>query len=273
MAIGQPLTHKLRHDMRAIPDDNLGYPVLITFASGGTGSGFYLNDGDNLHLATARHVILNPKTGLFRDNTLELLSYGKDPGDTSQTKFTLDLPTLAADHIRSDAQRDLAVVRLGKFMPDTSVSLSPGVALTRIAQSGIVGVHKSAVRKFADVMVANAVITFGYPVSLGLKHVPQISYERPLLRRGIVAGKNEQYGTLILDCPVYPGNSGGLVLEIEEDGLETKLYAIGLALQFVPAVQPWFDASGNQGGVGVVNSGYSIAAPIDAVLDLMTTLP
>jgi hypothetical protein len=36
---------------RAIPDDNLAYPVLITLKNGSTGSGFFVNTGRAVYLA------------------------------------------------------------------------------------------------------------------------------------------------------------------------------------------------------------------------------
>jgi hypothetical protein len=49
--------------MRAIPDDNLAYPVLLTLKGVGQGSGLYLNVNGKLYLVTAKHVIFDPKTG------------------------------------------------------------------------------------------------------------------------------------------------------------------------------------------------------------------
>jgi hypothetical protein len=45
---------------RAIPDDNLAYPVLITLGNGSSGSGFFLNTSDAVYLVTAKHVLFNP---------------------------------------------------------------------------------------------------------------------------------------------------------------------------------------------------------------------
>lgn len=47
---------------RAIPDDNLAYPVLISLGNGTSGSGFYLNSSDAVYLVTAKHVLFEPDT-------------------------------------------------------------------------------------------------------------------------------------------------------------------------------------------------------------------
>jgi hypothetical protein len=84
---------------RAIPDDNLAYPVLITLktANGtlGYGSGVYLSTDNAMYLVTAKHV-LDP--GLpdatqrvpFPDMWLELLSYSKHLPNPTQISITVD---------------------------------------------------------------------------------------------------------------------------------------------------------------------------------------
>jgi Trypsin-like peptidase domain len=257
--------------MRAIPDDNLAYPVLIVLDKGGTGSGFYLTDGNCLYLVTARHVLFDAASGALQDSSALLRAMEK----TRRTRRRRSLLSTCRNYsltISALMQRGMSR-SLGSRRHTKSVSLPLGVTKTAEAKSGIVLVPTSSIRRFADVMVANQVVTFGYPVSLGLKNLPQIDYERPLLRRGIIAGKNEANGTIVLDCPLYPGNSGGLVLEAETEGLGMRFHAIGIVSQYVPAVQPWFDAGGKEAGKGLVNSGYSIASPMDVAIDLIKQLP
>ena len=66
--------------------------------------------------------------------------------------------------------------------------------------------------------------------------------------------------TIILDCPAYPGNSGGLVIEIERIGVANyNLSPIGIVSEYVP-----FYKKVTQ------NSGYSIVVPMDAVNELIS---
>jgi hypothetical protein len=259
--------------MRAIPENNLGYPVLVTLDNGSTGSGFYLHDDPYLHFVTAKHVLFDNKSGNLLADIARLTSYGNDLNDKSKMVLTLDLRALLDHHLVTDTKRDLAIVRLARRAVDPYREFAPGVTIISESRSGVVAVHRDNIRKFDEILISNQVVIFGYPISLGLKNLPQIDYERPLLRKGIVAGKNEAQGTIILDCPAYAGNSGGLVLEIEQDPHAFLYRAIGLVSQFVPAIQPWFDMKGEQAGTGVVNSGYSIATPIDSAIDLAHSLP
>ena len=83
---------------------------------------------------------------------------------------------------RVDHGLDVAVVRIG-FRDITTQKLhtSPNAVILEYSQTGIVGVAVDSVRLYNDVMVANNVYIFGYPVSLGLPHIPQLDFSRPLL--------------------------------------------------------------------------------------------
>lgn len=128
-------------------------------------------------------------------------------------------------------------------------------------------------KKYAEVLIGNEVFIFGYPTSIGIKNVPQIDYTRPLLRKGIIAGKNEDKKNIILDCPVYYGNSGGPVVEVEEEGgTIRKFRVVGIISQFVPFEQEWFNLQHGYTNKDLENSGYSIATPLDAALELINDL-
>jgi hypothetical protein len=79
---------------RAIPEDNLAYPVLLTFKNGATGSAFYLNTDDATYLVTPKHVLFDPDTKKLRDVSLEALSYSKDLADPGRNLLAVDLSLL-----------------------------------------------------------------------------------------------------------------------------------------------------------------------------------
>jgi hypothetical protein len=126
-------------------------------------------------------------------------------------------------------------------------------------------------RKFDDVIISNEIFILGYPVSLGTTEIKQINYDLPLVRKGIVAGKNYENKTLILDCPVYGGNSGGLALEVNQDvPSETNIHLIGVVVQFVPFVEEWQNTKfPSLYNTHYQNSGYSIALPVDFIIELI----
>ena len=112
--------------------------------------------------------------------------------------------------------------------------------------------------------IGNEVIAFGYPTSLSLQENKQLNHLYPLLRKGMVAGRNLERRSIILDCPVYYGNSGGPVVQVETTPSGKNTFSmIGVIGEFVPFIdrgQTFFTAN---------NSGYSIATPMDFVFDLI----
>jgi hypothetical protein len=261
---------------RALPDDNLAYPVLITLKRG-TGSGFFLNTAEAVFLVTAKHVFFDPDTQKLRDDQAELTSYSKDPSDQENNVMLLNLDALqVAGAIKGHSLHDIAVVKIGiisdKEEPPNNtqdsgkhtLSAIPGVIVSKMSKLGIVGVSLDHIKTFDQVLIGNDVIVFGYPTSLGLQAKPQFDLHRPLLRKGIVAGQNLQSRSIVLDCPVYWGNSGGPVIQVEATNPFQKSFSvIGVVGELVPFV--------DQGHTFMTanNSGYSIATPMDFVLELV----
>lgn len=256
---------------RAIPDDNLAYPVLVQLDAGSTGSGFFLNTAMDAHFVTASHVLFDEVSGNLKGKKATLLSYSKDPKETRKNSIKLDLPSLlAAKKIRKHPTQDVTTVHIGTF-EDGRIKPVSGVAAVQ-GSPGILGVGINNVKRFSDVLTANQIYVFGYPTSIGLKEIPQVDPLRPLLRVGIVAGTNPARKTIILDCPSYPGNSGGPVLEVEEvDPFNRHFQVIGVVSQFVSFAETWVNVTHKYQNLTLSNSGYTVAVPMDAVLEL--TIP
>lgn len=255
---------------RAIPDDNLAYPVLVTVTQAGTGSGFFLNTTHSEFFVTAKHVLFDPKTGTLAGPACSLVSYARDPKEVTKNEFQLNLQQLSAGgYVVSHSTADVAIVKIGTVNEGKLTPLA-GTTVVTVAPSGILGVAEENLRPFADVLVANEVFIFGYPISIGLKHLPQIDYAKPLLRKGIIAGKNDALRTLILDCPVYWGNSGGPVLEVESEGFNKRFKIVGVVSQFIPLVETWRNETQGYQNIDVSNSGYSVASPMDPVVELVS---
>jgi hypothetical protein len=284
---------------RSIPDDNLAYPILISVGNVSSGSGFFLNTVHSIYLVTAKHVLFNQSNQTLLSSHLELLSYSENPADPTKISIGVDLAMLQSEgKLKPHPTQDVVVVELfsvddqpapispaqtsanttpppsaipttkqGEASVKRRIYPFPGVSVENMATSGILGVDINAVKTFDQVLTGNEVILFGYPSSLALKEVQQLDPSRPLLRKGIVAGTNPERRSIILDCPVYFGNSGGPVLEMDKEGFQTRFRIIGVVDQYVPFVQ----AGGSQTFAMQIlsNSGYSIATPMDYVLELI----
>lgn len=265
--------------IRAIPNDNLAYPVLITHEAGGTGTGFYLSTDKYIYLVTARHILFNDESPnkprfTLKSNSIKLLSYPHDPKERGKIVLKMDLKSLNnSGNLRYHRTRDVAIVRVARKIKSedqrTFVKTLDGVKITKKTTSGIIGVNISSLKKYEQVLTANEVFIFGYPTSLGIKNIPQIDYLKPLLRKGIVAGKNDKEKTIIIDCPSYPGNSGGPVLEVEQVGLGYNFNIIGIVSEFIPFAETWKNVTHGYKNLTISNSGYSVVTPIDVVHELI----
>jgi hypothetical protein len=248
---------------RAFPDNNLGYPVLISIA-GGSASGFYYNTGKSIYLVTAAHVLypVENKLWTLRSNKIDLLSYS-DASDQLADRMEIDAQKLGDANFIHHATADVAVVKLFDVIGSASSRPLPGVRWQQNSKQGLVTANPEAVAKMEDVLIGDDVFVFGYPISIGLKEGLQFDPERPLLHKGIVAGINRFQHSVIIDCPAYPGNSGGPVIEADTvDSITRRFRVIGVMDQMIP-----YD--GRDRAMGVMNSGYSVIVPMDYVLELV----
>jgi hypothetical protein len=269
--IGTLSIGRVAEAQRAIPDDNLAYPVLITLKNGNAGSGFFLNCGTAVYLVTAKHVLFDPATQKLLDVSADLLSYSRDPADSTRNLQTLDLSTLQKDgNIKPHPSEDVVVIKVFTTERATSGSLLtvvPGVIIKEQSKGGVLGVALDNVKTLDQVLTGNEVMVFGYPISLGLQQLPKLDVQHPLLRKGIVAGINREKRSIILDCPSYFGNSGGPVLEVDRELFKTSFKIIGVISQYVPFVDTGVSKTFMMQMAS--NSGYSIATPMEFVLELV----
>jgi hypothetical protein len=274
---------------RALPEDNLGYPVLVTIGNG-QASGFYARDTKSVFFVTAKHVLFDPgkKWGL-RAPTATLLSYGASLKEAGRNLLTLDLAKLSDQgNVKADPSEDVAIVKIATqpanppspttpaeptapLPPASLVFASPieGVTINERTNSGpvIVDVSK-AVKTFDHVLIGNDVLLSGYPVSLALVANPKIDFSRLLLR--VVAGEDVPEHSIILDCPSYEGDSGAPIIEVDTiSAFEKSFSVIGVMNSFVPSVDVLKSQHFGYSNTTVENSGYSIITPMDYVLELM----
>lgn len=262
--------------MRHIPENNLAYPVLIKMDTNGCGSGFFLKSKNSLYLVSAKHVFLNQSDdSLLCKKEFSITSYAQDILIKEPMKITIQIELLK-NEIKKHNIYDVVVIKIGdlKFNPETKIEnviFLDGVNATQLPEGFlIVWTSEEQIKKYDDVLISNDIYILGYPVSVGEKGNDQIDKDRPLLRKGIVAGKNESKRTIILDSPVYFGNSGGLVIEKEENNGIPSFLPIGIITQYIPFVEELFSLQHKEiVSINRANSGYSIAVSIDTILDLI----
>jgi hypothetical protein len=257
---------------RRIPDNHLSLPVAITRAGANApiGSGFYLHDATSQYLVTAKHVLYDGST--LRAASVDISSPARDLNDKTFARYRLSLSEMAAaGALIPHVSQDVVIARIGSVRDDAGqlkVTPLPGVQRLAMPPSGTIGARLNQVLRYAEVLIANEVIVFGYPASIGMRQVPQIDFTRPLLRRGIVAGTNDTLKSIIIDTPLHPGNSGGPVIQVTTVGRGAAFHVIGVAIQQVPFEHRVADPDIEF--LLRANSGYSIAASMDSVLELIT---
>jgi hypothetical protein len=260
--------------MRSIPDDNLAYPVMIVMNTGSTGSGFLLNIETALFFITAKHVLFDD-SGNLRGITASLICQNKDINDDSTTNFAADFAVLQMNgNVLSHAAKDVAAIKIADnvTLPDGGYTSNviAGVTIALEGNSQLVSVSaQDTVKKIDDVLISNDIFLYGYPSSLGLKQSPQFDYTKPLLRKGIIANIHKPFGTIILDCPVYYGNSGGPVVQVSLEGMQYRHYVIGVVSQFIPYSENWQNLSNGLVHTEISNSGYSVAVAMDYVFEMI----
>ena len=259
--------------IRAIPENNLAYPALITIDNGVQGSGFFINNGKRFYFVTAKHVLQN-ELGKRHGNIATILCYPPELFSKGKIILEIDLSIQSAqNNIKVHPTHDVAVVEIGLVSPkdnDYSISVYHGIRIKQMVGSGIMSLHIHSVTLFDNVLISNQVYVFGYPNSIGIRNIPQIDYDVPLLRTGIIAGINRKSGYIILDCPIYQGNSGGPVVQVEQTEIGKHIFTvIGVISQFVPFTEIWENKTNRYSNINISNSGYAVVTPIDKVLELI----
>lgn len=260
---------------RELLKEYLANPVLVRLSTGQEASGFYVADGTNVFFVTARHVFFDATGTNLLTTACTLLSWPEDLARNDRIVLELQLGTLLVNgHLRCLTNQDIAVARVATTIPSGQFATLNG-EVAFVAQSvtnagGLVTMPLSMFQTFADATEGNEIYLFGYPSSLGMEQVPQIEHDKPLLRKGILAGKNYSKKLLIVDASVYYGNSGGPVIILNRDNLGVIVYSlIGVVSQFVPFEEVWTNDKHGIRNLQLSNSGYAVISSLDDLPALM----
>jgi S1-C subfamily serine protease len=242
--------------------------------AGGVGTGFVLQLGNDNYFVTAKHVLFDV-SGNFRSPTIEILSQDERVFDPQKWKYRILLKAVEkAQNLYVAPDHDICAFKISERVSDAQVKTAPGVVLMQRGPTGTKSIVEAAIVEFEDVAIGIDVYIYGYPLSLGLtdlKGRPQpekvFDTDRPLVRRGIVGGLKLETRTIILDCPAFPGNSGGPVLQARSiSATEQNHELIGVVSKFVPYLRP---PAVRGGPPSYENSGYAVAVSIDVVISII----
>lgn len=256
------------------------YAVLMEFPNGSSGSGFFYSDSLYLYFVTASHVFappqINPLTNRAEYNLIDSLVtlsfYSRNPEVEERKMIRLNLRQLYfKKELLFNTESDIAVVRIGNLSNEGYAHVDYRKFVDRIGQNATVHQFVTAdVTAYPKVGITNDVFIFGYPKSLGLRNSPQYDFSKPLIRKGIVAGRNKNQKSIIIDCPSYGGNSGGPVVQVNIETMKIEL--IGLVTEFIPYEEKWVNQNFKIENIEWSNSGYSVGMSFDWVQDLITLI-
>lgn len=259
-----------------LPETHSNLPILVSISTSSgdaTGSGFLLEEKGWWFLVTAKHVLFDRDTIRQTDTLIghsaTLSIPDSDPQDTSMHILLMDLNVIQSDNrILKHRTADIALVTIG-----TSDSVSARtLAGSHFLHKGKNSIHLRGVQmlsKYSDVKIGNDIYLYGYPTSIGLDSMPQFDYSRPLLRKGIIAGKNDNAQTIILDCPVYYGNSGGPIVQESPIGMGSKFKIVGVVTQWIPFDEARANRRTVRRGMLYTNSGYAVSESSDRILEIL----
>jgi len=251
-----------------LPKSYLSYAVQISERRSDVrgepmGSGFLLQASNSVYLVTARHVLfeLRGTNGWrLKRSKVEVAGFVSEQiTNYESTTFVLDLDALSADgNVRHSTNRDIALVRFESCNPENKaiVKFLPGAFVT----NRIMPVLEKLLVKTLDASSVGAdIFLFGFPASIGVAGAPQLDSALPLMRKGIIAGMNPSRGTMVLDCPVYQGNSGGPVVMRQQTSITRwEFHLVGIAVEWVPFQDVWESRRFRYTNQTISNSGYSI---------------
>ena len=250
---------------------DVGSNAVLIQTGGGSGSGFYLSDTSksSIYLITACHVLINPQNGTLYSDSILLISYKKNSQVDDKDSFRVSLLSAYKMGMLSyNIIKDVVVVKIATEK-DRGIMYFPFVEKLTKTNTYLNPVEIHATKKISELETMNEVYTIGYPKSLSLSL--NLDFNRPLIRKGIIAGLDLSKGKIIADCPTYQGNSGGMVFEVLMNGLG-QAYVIGIVSQFVPFEEHWKNEAYNYYNTNVYNSGYTVVVPMDAIIEQLNLL-
>jgi hypothetical protein len=258
------------------PDKSLSRsPLFLDIGGGRSGSGFFLRASNKVFLITAKHVLfeLDNSSPLRLKSTNVIASRWLN--ETTSMSLTINLAFLYdSKNVRYSSDRDVAAIAAFEAPTEDSLVFDRRIVTVNPSELGHIGgtFTSAAIVRLVDLEAGAPVYTFGYPTSIGSK-LPgalQLNPRRPLARRGIIADVELERKILVLDLPVYFGNSGGPVIfhSTQPLGVNSTL-VVGVVSQFVPFEDVWISERFKLPNFTWSNSGYSIAEPIDHVLSML----
>ncbi len=236
---------------------NLSFATFLSLDYGKSyGSGFKLTYGNVTYLITAKHVLFNDEGNERCEKILVTSQNSRGRQEDAQT-IVIDATKLT---IYNSSSSDVAIIRMEENEFNHVEQLGVNIVSIQIEDSKMIN----------EIEIANEVYLIGFPTSLIVQGAPNFDINKPLLRKGIVAGINNLDNTFIIDCSAYYGNSGSPIIEKQAD---SSLKLIGLVSKYIPFVTEWRNnREPSISHVEFSNSGYTVCVSMDEILLLINSI-
>lgn len=253
-------------------DPRIRASSIIIQSNLGIGSGFFLQDTTTkfMYLATASHVLIQNTPKPQIPDTIIITGYRENVDIDSTYRFKISLADcLKTGNLLFDQNNDIALIRFAKLI-DMGVYASiqyPSFVTKMTKDTKIESWPTFLSVSIDEITPGSDLFVIGFPQSLGLQG--NFDMNRPLMRKGIVAGKDLKLNRVIGDGAVYFGNSGGIAVAVHFKDSKFELRFAGLVSQYIPFDESLFDKRGNQRSIDYRNSGYSVIIPSNSILSLI----
>ncbi len=260
---------------------NLANAVSINYNNNLVGSGLIYEKDSLIYLITAAHVIfqvdtLDNITDNIRFDKIQIVSYSSNDYNVKKSVFEIKLH--GNNSLKRHKRKDVCILKIGKIQKVISkisnyVYTHENVRI--IESNGIVNAfNNDLITKFEHIEQGRDVRVIGYPKHLDFvkrNGLRLYEFEYPLLQSGVISGVSKSLGNIIVNAPIFYGNSGGAVL-YKTEGVKSKngksifyetYTLIGIATDFIPFILNINDR------VDISNSGYSVVVPIHFAIEML----
>ena len=253
-------------------DPRIRASSIVIQSNFGVGSGFFLHDTltKYLYLATASHVLISNTPKPQVPDTIFITGYRENVDTDSTYRFKISIADcLKTGNLLFDVNNDIALIRFAKILDmGTYASIQYHSFVTKLTKETKIESWPTDLSVSIDEIIPGSdLFVIGFPQSLGLQG--NFDMNRPLMRKGIVAGKDLKMNRIIGDGAVYFGNSGGIAVALDFRNNKFDLKLAGLVSQYIPFDESLFDKRGNQRSIDYRNSGYSVIIPSNSILALI----
>ncbi|MCX2477452.1 trypsin-like peptidase domain-containing protein [Pedobacter sp. MC2016-15] len=212
-----------------------------------SGSGFRINHNGCDYIITAKHVVYN-KNVLLSDLWIKSRNYFGDETEGYSAKINL-----STENVLTFDDLDVVVIKLDIQFNYEIENAGTDISIASIEDTS----------NFESILIGANIFLVGFPSSLTVDDFYDV--DRPLLRTGIIAGKNIGNHTFVVDSVAYYGVSGGPIVQID---VERNIKIVGVVSRFVPFITEWKNKHESSiSRQDFFNSGYAVCLPLDRLIE------